>query len=119
MSRILSLNLDLVLILQGGQCAFDLLEPAVVQSRVQAAPEATVMIKNLGDNGIELELTTWIRDAEQGQSSLRSDIFVALLRAFREEGIDIAYPQREIRILGDSPDQELQESAPTVFPQQK
>ena len=96
-----------------------LLAVGKAQSRVQAAPEATVMIKNLGDNGIELELTTWIRDAEQGQSSLRSDIFVALLRAFREEGIDIAYPQREIRILGDSPDQELQEPAPTVISPQK
>ncbi len=96
-----------------------LLAAGKAQSRVQAAPEATVLIKNLGDNGIELELTTWIRDAEQGQSSLRSDIFIAVLRAFREAGIDIPYPQREIRILGDTPDQELQEPAPAVTPQQK
>lgn len=96
-----------------------LLAAGKAQSRVQAAPEATVLIKNLGDNGIELELTTWIRDAEQGQSSLRSDIFLAVLRAFREAGIDIAYPQREIRVIGDNPEQALQEPAPAAIPLQK
>jgi small-conductance mechanosensitive channel len=74
---------------------------AIAQSRVLPSPEPTVWIKNLGDNGIELELTTWIRDAEHGQGSLRSDFYVAVLRAFAEEGIDIPYPQREIRLLTD------------------
>jgi small-conductance mechanosensitive channel len=78
------------------------------QARVLATPEPTVWIKNLGDNGIELELTTWIHDAEQGQGSLRSDIFVAVLSAFRAAGVEIPYPRREIRLLsggkeGDSP----------------
>ncbi len=76
-----------------------LLAAGKAQSRVLAEPEPTVWIRNLGDNGIELELTAWIRDAEQGQSSLRSDIFVAVLHAFRKAGIDIPYPRREIRLL--------------------
>ena len=75
-----------------------LLAAGVAQPRVQAMPEPSVWIKNLGDSGIELELTTWIRDAEAGQGSLRSGIFLAALRTFREEGIEIPYPQREIRI---------------------
>ena len=78
-----------------------LIAAARAQPRVLVAPEPTVWIKNLGDNGIDLELTTWIRDAEDGQSSLRSAIFVDVLRAFREEGIEIPYPQREIRMLAD------------------
>ncbi len=78
-----------------------LLGVGVAQSRVLTAPPPTVWIKNLGDNGIELELTTWIRDAEEGQGSLRSGIFVEVLRAFRGAGIEIAYPQREIRLLSD------------------
>ena len=75
---------------------------AVAQARVLATPEPTVWIKNLGDNGIELELTTWIRDAEHGQGSLRSDIFVEVLRAFDKEGIEIPYPRRDIRIVSDT-----------------
>ena len=85
------------------ECAMALLRGiAVAQARVLATPEPTVWIKNLGDNGIELELTTWIRDAEHGQGSLRSDIFVEVLRAFDKEGIEIPYPRRDIRIVSDA-----------------
>ena len=76
-----------------------LLAAGKAQPRVMIKPEPTVWIKGLGENGIELELTTWIHDAEEGQSSLRSGIFIAVLRAFRENGIEIPYPHREIRIL--------------------
>ena len=88
-----------------------LLAAGVDQSRVLAAPPPTVWIKHLGDNGIELELTTWIRDAEEGQGSLRSGIFVAVLRAFRKEGIEIPTPQREIRLFADGTKTDLPESS--------
>jgi small-conductance mechanosensitive channel len=85
-----------------------LLATAKRQSRVLATPEPTVCIRNLGDNGIELELTTWIHDADQGQGSLRSDIFVAVLAAYRAEGVDIPYPRREIRSLSGDDEREAQ-----------
>jgi small-conductance mechanosensitive channel len=72
------------------------------QPRVLETPAPTVWIKNLADNGIELEMTTWIADAEQGQSSLRSDILAEVLRVFRHEGIEIPYPQREVRVVASS-----------------
>lgn len=70
------------------------------QPRVLAKPAPGVMMKNLGDNGIEFELTTWISDAEQGQGSLRSSILLEVWRAFQAENIEVPYPQREVRILG-------------------
>ncbi len=69
------------------------------QARVQETPAPSVMIKNIGDNGIELELTVWIRDAEEGQGSLRSGIYLDMLRAFRKEGVEIPFPQREVRVM--------------------
>lgn len=84
-----------------------LLAAGKAQPRVLAAPAPSVWIKSLGDNGIELELTTWIHDAEQGQSSLRSDIFIDVLRAFSKERVEIPYPRREIRILADGPEVDL------------
>ena len=69
------------------------------QTRVLAEPESSVWIKSLGENGIELELTTWIRDADQGQSSLRSGILLETWRVFREHGIDVPYPKRDLRII--------------------
>lgn len=84
------------------------------QARVLATPEPTVWIKSLGDNGIELELTTWIHDAEQGQGSLRSDIFVAVLSAFRAAGVEIPYPRREIRLLSDDKESDSPRPASTA-----
>ena len=69
------------------------------QPRVLAEPEPSVWIKSLGDNGIEMELTTWIRDADQGQSSLRSGILLETWREFREHGIDLPFPRRDVRGL--------------------
>ncbi len=72
---------------------------AKAQPRVLAEPPASVYVKNLGDNGIELELNTWIRDAEQGQGNLRSDLLLQAWKAFREQGIEVPFPQREVRLL--------------------
>ncbi len=76
-----------------------LLAAGTSQTRVLETPPPAVFIKSIGDNGIDLELTVWIRDAEDGQGSLRSGIYLDVLRAFRREGIDIPYPQREIRMM--------------------
>jgi small-conductance mechanosensitive channel len=61
-----------------------------------------VHVRNLGDNGIELELTAWIRDAELGQNSLRSEILLNAWRSFRENNIEVPFPQREVRMLADT-----------------
>ena len=96
-----------------------LLGAGVAQSRVLTAPPPTVWIKNLGDNGIELELTTWIRDAEEGQGSLRSGIFLEVLRAFRAAGIEIPTPQREIRLLSDGVKEDASQPPQATIPDHK
>lgn len=80
-----------------------LLDAGVVQPRVLKSPEPAVLIKALGDNGIELELVTWILDAENGQGTLRSDIYLAVLAAFGEAHIEIPYPQRELHLPPNVP----------------
>ena len=83
-----------------------LLASARDNSRVEQSPEPGVQLKQLGDNGIELELTVWIHDAELGQSSLRSDVLMRAWRSFRDAKISIPYPQRELRFsnAGAPPD---------------
>jgi len=70
--------------------------------RVLAKPEPTVLLTSLGDNGIEFELTTWIQDADQGQASLRSTLLLEIWRQFRHAGIEVPFPQREIRMAQDA-----------------
>lgn len=80
-----------------------LLAIATAQPRVLSTPPAAVHIRNLGDYGIELELNTWINDAEAGQGNLRSDLLLAIWKKFREQGIEVPYPQREVRLLQTGP----------------
>ncbi len=57
-----------------------------------------VLLQSFGDNGINLDLMFWIRDAEDGQLGLRSDLNWEIWRRFQSAGIEIPYPQRAIRI---------------------
>jgi small-conductance mechanosensitive channel len=75
-----------------------LLEIASSHSRVLKDRECTVLVKALGDNGIEIELNVWINDADQGQSSLKSDLLTEILQEFRKNNISIPFPQRDVRI---------------------
>jgi small-conductance mechanosensitive channel len=83
-----------------------LLDIARRQPRVLADPEPGCNIVSLGDNGIDIELAAWIADPDQGQVALRGAILKEALQAFRAEGIEIPFPQREVRLLGSVPQQE-------------
>jgi small-conductance mechanosensitive channel len=74
-------------------------QAAANQPRVLADPETQVYLKSFGDNGIDLEMGIWIDDPEEGQLNLCSDINMEIWRKFQESGIEIPYPQRDIRIV--------------------
>jgi small-conductance mechanosensitive channel len=80
-----------------------LLDIAGRQPRVLADPAPACNIVAFGDNGIDIELGAWIEDPDQGQAALRGAILKDALAAFRAEGIEIPFPQRDVRLLG-SPD---------------
>ncbi|MBK8569819.1 MAG: mechanosensitive ion channel [Nitrosomonadales bacterium] len=73
------------------------------QPRVLADPETKVYLKSFSDNGIDLEMGVWISDPEEGQLNLRSDINMEIWRKFQASGIEIPYPQRDVRIISGKP----------------
>jgi small-conductance mechanosensitive channel len=75
-----------------------MLQCADKSKRVLSSPEPTVMLKSFADSGIELELRVWIADPEYGADTVKSDINVAIWRAFKQAGITIPYPQRDLHI---------------------
>ena len=77
-----------------------LVEIARRHPRVLRMPEPTGQVLNLAESGIDLELGFWIKDPERGSQNVRSDLMVDLLSEFRARGIEIPYPQREVRLLG-------------------
>lgn len=75
------------------------------QPRVLIEPAPEVQIRGFGENGIDLSLTIWIPDPEEGAGGLQSAIFLEIWRSFQEHAISIPYPQREVRVLGSAADQ--------------
>jgi small-conductance mechanosensitive channel len=60
-----------------------------------------VFLREFADSGINLELSVWIKDAEEGQLSLRSDLYWAIWAAFRQAGIEIPFPQRVVHVVSE------------------
>ena len=71
---------------------------ALDQERVIKDPVPNAALSAFGADGLEFTLGYWIRDPENGQLNLRSDINLAILRALRENGIEIPYPQRVVHM---------------------
>ncbi|GAB4167717.1 MAG: hypothetical protein OHK0026_02020 [Rhodocyclaceae bacterium] len=68
------------------------------EPRVLAEPAPEAYLVSFDDSGITLELGCWIADPQRGTLAVRSAINLAILRAFRAEGIEIPFPQRVLHI---------------------
>ena len=79
-----------------------MLDVARKTQRVLITPEPKAYLKNFGESGIDLELFIWIRDPEDGQLNLRSEINLAIWNQFKAAGIEIPYPQRVIKMIEDN-----------------
>ena len=75
-----------------------MVEAARASSRVIDEPAPVARLLNFGDNGIDLELRVWISDPENGIGNVRTDINLAIWRAFKAAGITIPCPQRDVYI---------------------
>jgi small-conductance mechanosensitive channel len=73
-----------------------LLKAAIDQPRVLQDPAPGVNLSNFGADGLEFTVGYWIRDPENGQGNLKSDVNLAILAALRAHQIDIPYPQRVV-----------------------
>ena len=82
--------------------AMDILrEAAAAQERVGTNPAPNALLLGFGDNGINLRVGFWVNDPENGFGTLFSDILLTLWQRFNEEGIELPFPQREVRILNN------------------
>ena len=75
-------------------------EIALRHPRILEMPLPAVQIKGFGENGIDLILSIWIPDPEEGSASLQTEIYLEVWRTFKENEISRPYPHREVRILG-------------------
>lgn len=71
---------------------------AVTPERVLDTHEPVCWITGFGDSSVDFSLRFWISDAHNGLTNVKGEVFLALWDAFKEHGIEIPYPHREVYI---------------------
>lgn len=72
---------------------------ALTNARVMPQPPPRALVKEFADSGINLQLNVWLSDPESGLGNLRSELNLAIWDYFKANGIEIPFPQREVRVL--------------------
>jgi len=76
-----------------------MLDAATEMDRVLSTPAAAIRLLNFGDSGINLELRVWINDPQNGINSVRSKINLSIWKKFKEHGVVIPFPQRDVHLM--------------------
>lgn len=74
-----------------------LLECAKEHSLVQAYPEPAVFFDDFGASSLDFTMYCYLADIGTGLG-VRSDLRFAIMKRFREEAIEIPFPQRDVNI---------------------
>ncbi len=89
------------------------IKTAQAEGRILTSPEPTCLVKGFGDSAIDLELRIWIRDPHNGISNIKSTVYVRIWQTFKEEGIEIPFPQRVVHLAADGPETGLPLAQPS------
>lgn len=82
-----------------------LLEVAAGHPKVLGAPRTSVRLLGFGDSSLDFDLLFWSRDLLRIEDT-KSDLRFAITSAFRKEGIEIPFPQRDLWVRGGLPGME-------------
>ncbi len=56
-------------------------------------------IDSFGDNGINMFVEFWMEGIDDGKNRVGGDLLLTILETLQQNGIEIPFPQREVRIL--------------------
>ncbi|MHA6264763.1 mechanosensitive ion channel family protein [Arenibacterium sp. CAU 1754] len=74
-------------------------------SRVLTRPNKPVChVTGFGDSSVDYILRFWISDPSDGLTNIKGQVYLALWDAFKANDIAFPFPQREVRLLGDAPE---------------
>lgn len=77
-----------------------MLEAARKAKRVLLKPAPSVWWNGFGDNAVNFTVHCWIDDPEEGVGNVKSDVLKHLWALFKEHGVGLPYPQRDINLKG-------------------
>jgi len=66
--------------------------------RVLKIPEPKCLVMEYGNSTVNLELRIWIDDPKNGINNVKDAVLMAVWDSFRTNGIEFAFPQRDLHI---------------------
>ncbi len=79
-----------------------MLEAAGKVDRVLKSPPPTVWLSAYGDSSVNFTVQCWILDPEDGVGNVRSGVLKELWKLFKENDVEIPFPQRDINLRGNA-----------------
>jgi small-conductance mechanosensitive channel len=84
-------------------CDLPLAQKLMVQAasesgRVLKSPAPRVWLRAFGESSVDHEILAWIGDPEAGVGNVQSEILNRVWVLFKENGVELPFPQRDIRI---------------------
>jgi len=59
-------------------------------------------ICGFGDSGVEMLVEWWMEGIDDGENRVGGDLLLTIFELLREHKIEIPFPQREVKILGEA-----------------
>jgi small-conductance mechanosensitive channel len=75
-----------------------MVQAATEAKRVKESPPPSVWLRAFGESSVDHEILVWISDPEGGVGSVRSEVLNRVWTLFKENGIVLPNPQRDIHI---------------------
>ncbi len=78
-----------------------ILEAAREHPRCAATPEPACFLRTFGDSSVNFTLHFWVDDVTLGRWLPQSEVMFEIWRKFKDNGIEIPFPQRDLHIRTD------------------
>ena len=72
-------------------------------ARILNSPEPICLVTEFGDSTVNLELRVWIDTPRNGLANIKDAVLMAVWDSFHANGIEIAFPQRDLHIKSAVP----------------
>ena len=66
--------------------------------RVLPEPDPKCLFVEFGDSALKLQLRFWIGDAQNGVQNVKSDVLLQIWDRFKQHGVRVPFPQRDLHI---------------------
>jgi small-conductance mechanosensitive channel len=73
-------------------------DAALATTRVLPEPAPKCLFIEFGDSALKLQLRFWIGDAQNGVQNVKSDVLLEIWQRFKDQGVRVPYPQRDLHV---------------------